>query len=154
MCRAVLPPSWIGLPISCLPHLAESLVHWLCWVGREFHPTKGHSQSIWKPPAITIRFCSLKSFLSGLTTSLENWVTLLFEFPPNKVQMLPLASKLPLDLGFPWNETPPTSDFLGIAPEWPSGFNQPFLSQQVSAMAAISRSVLEISPAFWNSPPH
>ena len=71
--------------------------------------------------------------------------------------MLPLASKLPLDLGFPWNETPPTSDFLGIAPEapeWPSGFNQPFLSQQVSALAAISRSVLEISSAFWNSPPH
>lgn len=58
------------------------------------------------------------------------------------------GKQLPLDFGFPWDETPPISVFLAITPEWPSGFNQPFLSQQVSAMAAISRSILEISPAF------
>lgn len=36
-----------------------------------------------------------------------------------------------------------TSDFLEIMAKWPSGFNQSFLSQQVSAMAAVCRTILE-----------
>lgn len=56
--------------------------------------------------------------------------------------MLPLAGKLLLDLRFPAEETPLASNFPGTAVPSPKGFNQPLLSQQVSARVRFA----EISP--------